>query len=182
MAFQITPQILIAIAPQANRSLVTDLAPHLDHYCQNYQINTLLRLDHFLGQAAEETAGFRTLVEYASGREYEGRRDLGNTEQGDGARFKGRGIFQLTGRANYASMSTKLGIDLVGNPDLAATPQVAVQTACEYWVSRNLSPLADADDLEGITRRINGGTNGIQDREIFTNRADNVLAPLFKAM
>jgi putative chitinase len=142
-------------------------------------LNSELRLIHFLGQSAEETAGFKTLVEYASGDEYEGREDLGNTEDGDGRRFKGRGIFQLTGRSNYTEMSRKLGVDLVNNPDLAATPDIAVRTACEYWVSRNISPLADQDNVQAVTRRINGGLNGLRDRSIYTDKADDVLSPLF---
>jgi len=176
---QITPQILLGIAPQGNRQLIEGITPFLNQYLPQYGIDTLLRLDHFIGQAAEETAGFRVLVEYASGNEYEGRTDLGNTQPGDGPRFKGRGIFQLTGRFNYAKMSSKLNVDLVNNPELAATPEIAVRTACEYWTSHGLSELADNDDLEGITRRINGGTNGINDRELFTDRADNVFSPLF---
>jgi putative chitinase len=176
---QLTSEILLEIAPQASRELIVDLTPHLNRYLPEYGIDTLLRLDHFLGQSAEETAGFRTLVEYASGREYEGRKDLGNVEAGDGPRFKGRGIFQLTGRLNYMAMTHTLGVDLVSNPDLAATPEIAVRTACEYWKSRDLSKYADADDLETITRRINGGTNGIADRETFTTRADKALTPLF---
>lgn len=176
---QITEQILRAIAPQANESIISGLVDPLNNYLPQYGINTLLRLDHFLGQSAEETAGFRTLVEYASGNEYEGRQDLGNTQPGDGARYKGRGIFQLTGRANYRSLGAKLGIDLENNPELAATPEVAVRVACEYWNSRGISALADQDNLDGVTRRINGGTNGIQDRSIYTDRADNALSPLF---
>jgi putative chitinase len=173
----LTYEILHAIAPQCKVAM--SLVDPLNKWLPQYGINTLLRLDHFLGQAAEESAGFATLVEYASGREYEGREDLGNTQEGDGVLFKGRGIFQLTGRANYAKMSQILGVDLVSNPDLAATPDIAVRVACEYWRTHGLAALADQDDLEGITRRINGGTNGIQDREIFTSRADKVLSPLF---
>lgn len=177
----LTPQILLSIAPQANRQIIAGLIDPLNQFLPQYGITTQLRLDHFLGQSAEETAGFRTLTEYASGQEYEGRRDLGNTEPGDGPRFKGRGIFQLTGRANYTAMAARLGVDLVNNPEMAATPVIAVQTACVYWQTRGLNALADADDIQGITRRINGGLNGLSDREIFTNRADNVLSPLFPA-
>jgi putative chitinase len=178
---EINSQILSQIAPQANPEIINGLVPFLNEYLPQYGIDTLLRMDHFLGQSAEETAGFRTLVEYASGNEYEGRKDLGNIQAGDGPRFKGRGIFQLTGRANYQNMSNILGINLIDNPELAATPEIAVRTACEYWKSHNLNALADQDDLEGITRRINGGTNGINDREIFTDRVDNALSPFFPA-
>lgn len=175
----LTAQILLGISPQGNKEIIIGLVEPLNEYLPKYGISTQLRLDHFLGQAAEETAGFRTLTEYASGAEYEGRRDLGNTEPGDGPRFKGRGIFQLTGRDNYAYMRQKLGVDLVNNPEMAATPIIAVQTACLFWQMRGLNTLADNDDIQGITRRINGGLNGLNDREIFTDRADNILSPLF---
>lgn len=175
----LTTQILKSIAPQGHSDIIAGLVPYLNQYLDGYGINTLLRLDHFLGQGAEETAGYMTLTEYASGSEYEGRRDLGNVDPGDGVKYKGRGIFQITGKYNYQQMSNILGVDLVSNPELAATPEIAVRTACEFWKSHNLNALADNDDLEGITRRINGGTNGINDREIYTDRADTALSPLF---
>ena len=177
MGIILTYDILHKIAPQCKIAMT--LVDPLNKYLPQYGINTLLRLDHFLGQAAEESDGFRTLVEYASGHEYEGRRDLGNIYPNDGPRYKGRGIFQLTGRANYKTMSSILGIDLIKDPDLAATPEIAVRVACEYWKTHNLNALADQDDLEGITRRINGGINGIADRTIYTNRADMALSFLF---
>lgn len=131
-------------------------------------INTPLEVVHFLAQAGHETAGFRYLVElggptYCS--RYDGRADLGNCDAGDGYRFRGRGIFQLTGRTNYAEMGRKLGADLVGLPNLAATPDLAIRTALEFWRSRGLAALAAADQVEAITRRINGGTNGLADRQ-----------------
>ena len=177
MSIVLTYEILHKIAPQCK--VAASLVEPLNKYLPLYGITSLLRLDHFLGQASEESDGFKTLVEYASGREYEGRRDLGNVQAGDGVRFKGRGIFQLTGRANYGTMGKTLGLDLLNHPELAATPEVAVRVACEYWKSHNLAALADEDDLEAITRRINGGTNGIADRKIYTDRADMVLSPLF---
>lgn len=176
---QITAQMLFAIAPQGNPTVINGLVDPLNQYLDQYGINTLLRFDHFFGQAAEETAGFKVLVEYASGREYENRRDLGNVQPGDGPRFKGRGIFQLTGRANYERMGQLLNVDLVNNPDLAANPDIAVRTACEYWKTHNLQAYADQDDTQGITRRINGGLNGLADRELYTTRADRVFTPLF---
>jgi len=176
---QILPQHLITIAPQANRIIVNGLVPFLNQYLPQYGIDTLLRLDHFFAQCACESAGFMTLVEYSSGREYENRRDLGNTEPGDGPLFKGRGMIQRTGRSNYTTMSQILNVDLVGNPDLAATPELAVRTACEYWRTHNLNALADQDDIKGITLRINGGYNNLNDREIFCDRADNVFSLLF---
>lgn len=176
---QVTAQMLFGIAPQGNPEVINGLVDPLNNYLPQYGINTLIRFDHFFGQAAEETAGFKVLVEYASGREYEGRADLGNTQAGDGPRYKGRGIFQLTGRSNYERMSQILNVDLVGNPDLAATFQIAVQTACNYWNERNMNVLADQDNTEAITRKINGGLNGLADRETYTSRADRVFSPLF---
>jgi putative chitinase len=106
------------------------------------------------------------MEEYASGAAYEGRAALGNTQPGDGPRYKGRGIIQLTGRLNYRVYGAALGLDLENNPQLAAVPENAVRIACEYWRRNNLNQLADADNLEAITRRINGGVNGLADRRI----------------
>jgi putative chitinase len=177
----ITPDMLNTIAPGANQTIVNGLVPFLNQYLPQYGIDTLTRMKHFFGQAAEESASFRTLTEYASGAEYEGRADLGNTEAGDGVRFKGRGIFQITGRANYTAIGKKLGIDLVNNPLLAATPQVAVETACIYWQTHNLSAIADSsaapyDTCVAITKKINGGTNGLAERWTMTQRAETALA------
>lgn len=137
------------------------------------------RLANFIGQAAHESGGFRYMREIwgptPAQRRYEGRADLGNVKPGDGHRYMGRGIFQLTGRANYGSMGARLNLDLEGNPSLAETPDVAVLTALEYWHSRNLSALADEGREDTITRRINGGENGIQDRRRYVAKAKGVL-------
>jgi putative chitinase len=127
--------------------------------------DTALRLAHWLAQCAHECDGFRALTEYASGAAYEGRADLGNTQPGDGPRFRGRGLIQLTGRANYAAAGLALGVDLLSAPEVAAQPAMAVRTACWFWQTHGLNPLADADNVEAITRRINGGVNGIADRK-----------------
>lgn len=171
----ITKQILKQIAPNAKDEIIDPLVQYLNIYFPKYEINNYLRICHFLAQAAHESAGFRTLEEYASGSAYEGRADLGNTKKGDGVRYKGRGIFQLTGRANYRDMGKKLGLDLEGNPDLAETPEVSVLTALEYWKSRKLSPLADKDDVTNITKKINGGLNGFDDRKHYLSKAKKVV-------
>lgn len=124
-----------------------------------------LRLAHFLAQLIHESRSFRYMEEIASGKAYEGRADLGNTEPGDGVRFKGRGPIQITGRANYRRFGRKIGIDLESNPDVAAVPSIGLHLALEYWKDRNLNALADADDVLAITKRINGGTNGLADRK-----------------
>ena len=120
--------------------------------------------------------GYCTTVEYASGQAYEGRADLGNTQPGDGVRYKGRGLIQLTGRANYKQYGDLLQLDLVGDPDLASQPATSLVIACEYWQQHKLNDLADQNDIETITRRINGGLNGLADRRTYLARAKAVLA------
>lgn len=171
----ITKQILKRIAPNSNVQIVTDLEKYFDKYLNEYGVNTHLRISHFLAQCAHESASFRTLEEYATGAAYEGRKDLGNTRPGDGRRYKGRGIIQLTGRANYREMSKKLNLPLEDNPELAKDPEVSVRTALEYWVSRRLNGFADKDDITTITKRINGGLNGFEDRKKYLARAKSVI-------
>jgi putative chitinase len=125
-------------------------------------------LEHFMAQLAHESGGFKHLTELGGRKyfdRYEGRKDLGNTQSGDGYKYRGRGFIQLTGRANYTEMSKKLGVDLVNNPELASTPEIATQIAAEFWRSRGLDKLAQEDNIRGITKRINGGYNGLADRK-----------------
>ena len=171
----ITKEMLRKLAPTAKEEIISHLAENLDDQLAKYNIDNYLRVCHFLAQAAHESASFRTLEEYASGSAYEGRKDLGNVQPGDGRRYKGRGIFQLTGRANYRTYGQKLGLDLEGNPDLAKEPLVSIKTACEYWNSRNLSELADKDDVRGVTRKINGGFNGLADRIQYLQKAKAII-------
>lgn len=128
-------------------------------------LDNSLRLIHFLAQLAHESGNFRYMEEIASGAAYEGRKDLGNTQAGDGKRFKGRGPIQLTGRANYRKYGQQLGIDFENNPDIVALPSVGLLVACKFWADNGLNTLADKDDVLTITRRINGGTNGLADRK-----------------
>jgi putative chitinase len=150
------------------------LAPTL----ASFQIDTLLRIAHFLAQTCHESAGFRTTEEFASGDAYEGRADLGNTHPGDGRRYKGRGLIQLTGRFNYQKYGNLIGVDLVDDPERAGDPQLSLKLACEYWDQNHLNALADNDDLITITRRINGGLNGLDDRRALLVRAKAVLTKL----
>ena len=141
-----------------------------------YGIDSDLRVAHFLAQAAHESDAFCTTVEYASGDAYEGRRDLGNTQPGDGRRYKGRGLFQLTGRANYKKYGEAMGMDLEGDPTLAAEPATSLAIACQYWTDRNLNAAADADDIQKVTRGVNGGLNGLADRQAYLVKAKAALA------
>ena len=124
-----------------------------------------LRFAHFIAQLAHESGNFRYMEEIASGAAYEGRKDLGNVNKGDGIRFKGRGPIQLTGRTNYDRASKAIGLDLVASPEIAARPDVGMWTACWFWDVNGLNKWADNDDVDTVTRRINGGTNGLADRK-----------------
>lgn len=176
----ITKQHLKQLAPNSVDAIIDPLVKYLNIHMPRYEVNTYLRVCHFLAQAAHEAASFRTLREYASGAAYEGRKDLGNIKAGDGVRYKGRGIFQLTGRANYKRIGELIGFDLENNPELAESPEVSVLTALEYWKSRNLNGLADRDQVELITRRINGGLNGFEDRKKYLARAKKIFPKDFK--
>lgn len=144
-----------------------------------YGLTTPLRIAHFMAQAAHETGGFKWLREIwgptPAQLRYEGRADLGNTQPGDGKRFMGRGIFQLTGRANYERAGKAIGQPLTAQPELAERPDIAVTTACDYWQSRGLSALADRDDVLGVTRKVNGGNNGLADRKVQLAKAKAIL-------
>lgn len=129
-----------------------------------------LRLAHFMAQLVHESGSFRYMEEIASGSAYEGRADLGNTQTGDGVRFKGRGPIQITGRDNYRKFGRKIGIDIENHPEIAAIPSIGLHLALEYWADRKLNALADADDVVTITRKINGGQNGLADRKSHLTR------------
>ena len=136
-----------------------------------------LQIVHWIAQAAHETGGFRYLTELGDGAwfaRYEGRAGLGNTQPGDGFRYRGRGLFQITGRWNYAHFGAAIDAPLEAEPDLASQPAVAARIACRYWAERRIGPLADADDVPGVTRKINGGLNGLADRQAITARLKRV--------
>lgn len=177
MTIEITSAIIAAIAPQ-QRFGAAQLAAALTVACNEWEIDTPARVAAFLAQIAHESDGFRTAREYASGTAYEGRRDLGNTEPGDGPRFKGRGFIQITGRANYAEAGRELGLDLIGHPDLLEEIDNAASASAWWWWKRGLNALADADDeaaMTAITKRINGGLSGWDSRLKLWRRARNVL-------
>jgi putative chitinase len=137
-----------------------------------------LRLAHFMGQCAHESGGFRYMEELGGPSyfaRYDGRVDLGNIHPGDGARFHGRGPIQLTGRANYAEYGKALELDLINHPEQVARPAIGLLIACRFWSVRKLNPLADADDLITITKRVNGGKNGIEDRRKLTEKAKALI-------
>ncbi|EQM71744.1 glycoside hydrolase family 19 protein [Pseudomonas tohonis] len=107
---------------------------------------------------------------------YGGRMGNGPAASGDGWRYRGRGLIQLTGKANHAAASTELGVDLVAHPELLEVPEHAAMAAAWFWASRGLNELADRGDFEGITRRINGGLTGLAERRVLWERAKAVLS------
>ena len=139
-------------------------------------ITTRLRIAHFLGQTCHESAGFRTTEEFASGDRYEGRADLGNTQPGDGRRYKGRGLLQLTGRANYRDFGKRLGVDLESDPERAADPVLSLRIACEFWKKKKINAACDADDVVRVTALVNGGDNGLAERGGYTAKAKAAIA------
>lgn len=139
--------------------------PHLLKALEEGKINTKNRIQFFLAQVLHESANLYYFEEIASGADYEGRKDLGNIYPGDGKRFKGRGPIQLTGRSNYANAGKALGLDLIKNPTIVATPAVGFRTTVWFWVTNGLNGYADKNDFIGATKVINGGTNGLADRQ-----------------
>jgi putative chitinase len=169
------------------------LEPLLETF-EKYDISTPKRQAYFIGQCMHESGGFKQLKEnlnYSAkglmatwpsrfpdidtaekfernpekiaNKVYAGR--MGNTEDGDGAKYIGRGLIQLTGKENYANCGNAIGVDLVANPDLLATPKYAALSAGWFWNRKGLNAFADADDIDTITKRINGGLIGLNDRK-----------------
>ena len=193
MSFTVTPEHLAAIAGRTT-ALMPALADWMNTLCPSYEIDTAREYGHFLAQACHETDHFKTLREYASGSAYEGRADLGNTQAGDGIRFRGRGVFQTTGRANHLQLGIKKGRrDLfINTPELLELPEYAVWSACEFWKTRGLNDVAnhadtdvlkkkyrgniiDVSPVEYISLTINGGYRGMEERKKYYALAQQVL-------
>lgn len=194
-----------AIAPRAVPEIADALVRRSAEHVLRHRIDRPLRLAHWLGQMAHESAGFTRLEEnltYTATRllavfparvtaaqasrlagdpraianhVYGGR--LGNTGHDDGWLFRGRGLIQLTGRANYERIRHEIGLDIVARPDLAAEPATAIAVACAWWRLAGCNEAADSGDVERVTRIINGGVNGLSDRKRLTERAYGALFP-----
>lgn len=175
----VTAQQLLQILPNAGAKAGV-FAPALNTAMGRYQIIGVPRVAAFIAQIGHESGQLLYVRELwgptpAQAR-YEGRADLGNTQQGDGFKFRGRGLIQITGRANYAECGEALGLDLISHPELLEQPEWATKSAAWFWSTRGLNTLADAGDFERITRRINGGLNGLADRLALWEKARAVLA------
>lgn len=181
--YPIDGDFILKVAPKfsgakaaAQSVIVGAISPVFASMLNSYEINSKLRIAHFMGQVTHECAGFRTTEEFASGAAYEGRLDLGNIKPGDGKRYKGRGLLQLTGRDNYRRMGEALGLPLEEEPLLAGDPVTSLKIACEYWQSRKINKSADDDNLISVTRLVNGGLNGLEDRRAFLKKAKEALS------
>lgn len=164
---------ILPYSSEQNRRVYCNL---LNVYMNVYDINNPMRVAAFIAQIGHESGSFRYTEEIASGDAYEGRKDLGNIKLGDGKRYKGRGLIQITGRANYEQISKAMDTDFVNNPHLLSTQDRAAASACWWWRSRGLNELADREiNFRKITRIINGGYNGLADRESIYKRALKVL-------
>ena len=161
---------LLKIMPHA-KSRVQEFLEPLNAAMREFHINTPERQAAFLAQIAHESGELRYVKELASGAAYEGRASLGNTQPGDGMKFKGRGLIQITGRNNYYECGSVLGWDFITSPELLEQPVNACRSAAWFWASRGLNDLADKGDYIRICRRINGGYNGLKERQAYYVKA-----------
>ena len=174
----ITAQQLLLILPNAGQ-VAGVFVPVLNTAMNRYQIVGTRRVAAFIAQIGHESGQLKYVKEIwgptAAQARYEGRKDLGNTVVGDGSKYRGRGLIQITGRANYMACGEGLGLDLIKQPELLEKPQHACMSAAWFWATRGLNALADAGQFERITRRINGGQNGAADRQALYALALKVL-------
>lgn len=170
-------QILKRIMPYATEANIDKYISHLNDTMAQFSINTPLRQAHFLAQLGHESGSLRYVREIASGEAYEGRKDLGNTSPGDGVKYKGRGLIQLTGKANYKAFDeyTHGVYNLLEYPERVEQPDLATMVAGWFWDKNNLNHYADQDDVKKVTKIINGGYNGLDDRLNFLKQAKAAL-------
>lgn len=198
----ITVDILKQLAPgskKTNYKYLAGLSLWMNKWFPEFDIDTRGEYCHILAQLAHESDSFNAMEEYASGQQYEGRMDLGNTLKGDGIKFKGRGPLQNTGRRQYSLLGVKAGNPrkFIINPELLATPEWGVWAACIFWTENGLLPISNMEDtdkipykrrvndtqkeilmlspIEYISRRVNGGTNGLEERIKFYERAKTII-------
>lgn len=150
-------------------------APLLTSAMARFGIDTPEEIVEFLAQISHESAEGRYTLELASGQAYEGRKDLGNTQAGWGVRYKGRGLIQCTGYANYLLMGMLLDLDLIAHPELLEQPEYACLSAAAFWWNKNLDDLALKKNFIAVTKVVNGGTNGLADRQMYLALARKVI-------
>jgi len=160
----ITCQQLKQVYPLALVSRINIFLPFFNKYFDHYQVSTTLRCSAFLAQVGHESGQLRYTEEIATGEAYEGRENIGNIFPGDGKKFKGRGLIQITGRANYTEISSDFDVDFIRHPERLTEPEWAVRSAFWFWDKRKLNILADSMNIRQITKIVNGGYNGYNER------------------
>ena len=175
----VTTHQLLQILPNAG-PVAGVFVPVLNTAMNRYQIVGSKRVAAFIAQIGHESGQLKYIKEIwgptVAQTRYEGRADLGNTEPGDGSKYRGRGLIQITGRANYKACGEALDLELINHPELLEKPQHACMSAAWFWSTKGLSTLADEGKFETITRRINGGLTGLAERQMLYARALKVLA------
>jgi putative chitinase len=183
---ELTKQQLKSIMPYALSKNLDKYLPLLNELMPKFGIDGRLRVCHFIAQVAHESGEFRYSQEIASGKAYDTGRlavALGNTPEadGDGQKYKGRGLIQLTGANNYRRFNEYLKAnfegeaDVLEHPEVVATPYYAVMTACWFFKTSGCLALADKDDIRAVTKRVNGGYNGFKQRYQYLVRAKKVI-------
>ena len=177
---QITRQMLMRAVPDLCFKRVDEFVASFNMWAIPFGINTPRRIAQYLAQVFHESGALRYVEEIASGEKYEGRKDLGNTQQGDGVRFKGRGYIQLTGRANYTKFKAYdlCTEDVVAHPEKVAEFPLNQVASMWFWQSHGLNEMAEKDDgnkkgedvCRQITKVVNGGTNGLANRLFYYRR------------
>lgn len=179
----ITKQQIKNICPYAKDENLDKYLPHLNMLMDKYEINTPNRRRHFIAQIAHESSQFNSCAEKYNGtpkeyfKKYDNRKDLGNRFEGDGLKFKGRGLIQITGRFNYSCASIDIfkNDTLISKPEQVEQPALAVEVSCWFWKTKHLNSLADADEIKAITMKINGGLLGFNERQMFYNLAKKYI-------
>lgn len=174
----LTTNQLQKIVPTLNDEKAQIVTAALNSCMYQYGITTPLLQSMFLAQVAHESDGFFYTKELASGEAYEGRADLGNTSPGDGAKYKGRGYIQITGKVNYVAMMMDLCFDCVEHPEMIEIPNLAALSAAWFWNTHKLNEVCgegSEEDFIRVTKHINGGTNGLESRLAYWAKAKEAL-------
>lgn len=179
----ITAELIRAIMPRTDGAKLPMFVVGLEKARQQFVGDDPRHVAMWLAQIAHESGELRYTAEIADGSAYEGRADLGNTQPGDGRKYKGRGLMQITGRYNYQQVSDALGIPFVDMPQLMETPEAAAQTAGWVWQSFGCAALMNSTDpCYAVTRKINGGTNGLDQRRAYYAAALRALGVIESAV
>lgn len=201
----ITLELLQGMFPKTKNSVLESYVDPLNEVCDKFEINTSERLAMFLAQIGHESGGLSVVQEnlnyraerlavvfpkyfkdvntseYAhnpekiANRVYASRMGNGNEASGDGYKFRGRGLIQLTGHNNYASFASDMGMDIDEAVEYLSTPEGAAMSAGWYWNKTSLNQWADSSDILTVTKKINGGTIGLAEREHLFHQGMNLL-------